>query len=96
MDPGQRRSADIDGEAGADHSAPGKDQLIVVVNPDEQHLSRHLQISPQEIEEFLDALPRVKREDTLGCILLRVDTSDEATRLVNELKALFEIASTGV
>ncbi len=72
---------------------PKPEEVVVVVNTGKDHLSRLLELSPDEIEEFLGSLPRVTRKEHKGCLLLRAANTHEASQLVNEIKALKEVAS---
>jgi len=74
---------------------PESTEVIVVLNMGSDHLARFLRLSSQEIEEFLGSLPRVTRKEHKGCLLLRAASVQEATQLVNELRALREVASMG-
>ncbi len=74
---------------------PESKEVVVVVNTGQDHLAKHLRLSSEEIEEFLSSLPRVTRKEHKGCLLLRAATTHEATQLVNELKALREVALMG-
>lgn len=75
---------------------PKPDEVIVVVNTGADHLAGYLRLSSEEIEEFLASLPRVQRKEHRGALLLRATTINEAEQLVNELRALREVAGTGV
>jgi hypothetical protein len=74
---------------------PGKDQVIVALNPGMKHMSRYLSIPPDEIREFLSSLPTADRSDDRGCILLLAANVEAGTQITNELKALRDIAQTG-
>ncbi|MBN2537047.1 hypothetical protein JXB37_02080, partial [candidate division WOR-3 bacterium] len=75
---------------------PKKPEVVVVVNTGHDFLAGYLNLSPEEIEEFLNSLPRVQRKEHKGCLLLRAVNVQEADQLVNELRALREVAQTGV
>lgn len=75
---------------------PKKPEVVVVVNTGHNFLAGYLNLSPEEIEEFLNSLPRVQRKEHKGCLLLRASNVQEADQLVNELRALCEVAQTGV
>ncbi len=75
---------------------PGKDEVIVVVNTGSEFLAGYLGIPPREVEEFLGSLPRAERKEHKGCLLLRANTTYEATQLVNELRALKEVSAGGI
>jgi len=75
---------------------PKPKEVIVVVNTSYSHLASYLRLKPEEIEDFLGSLPRTQRKEHRGCMLLRAAGVHEALQLVNELKALKEIASSGV
>ncbi len=76
--------------------SPKPEEVIVVVKTGMGHLANYLALSPEEVEEFLSSLPRVQRKEHKGCLLLRAASIYEAGQLVNELKALKEVAQTGV
>ncbi|MFO7637796.1 MAG: hypothetical protein R6X14_00605 [bacterium] len=75
---------------------PKPDEVVVVVNIGLDHLAGYLRLSSEEIEEFLGSLPRVRRKEHRGAVLLRASNVQEAEQLVNELRALKEVAGTGV
>ncbi|HDQ99007.1 MAG TPA: hypothetical protein ENN51_01780 [candidate division WOR-3 bacterium] len=75
---------------------PRPDEVIVVVNTGMEHLAGYLRLSSEEIEDFLASLPRVQRKEHRGALLLKASTINEAEQLVNELRALKEVAGTGV
>ncbi|MEO0086430.1 MAG: hypothetical protein ABIK37_07360 [candidate division WOR-3 bacterium] len=75
---------------------PSKDEVIVVVNTGPEFLAGYLKIPPREVEEFLGSLPRAERKEHKGCLLLRANTTYEATQLVNELKALKAVSTGGI
>jgi hypothetical protein len=75
---------------------PTKEEVIVVVNTSSDFLGGYLNIPPHDIEEFLGSLPRVERKEHKGCLLLRAGNVSEAMQLVNELKALKEVAAGGI
>jgi hypothetical protein len=75
---------------------PKKPEVVVVVNTGHDFLAGYLSLSSEEIEEFLSSLPRVQRKEHKGCLLLRASNIHEADQLINELRALREVAQTGV
>ncbi len=75
---------------------PKPDEVIVVVNTGQDFFAGYLSLTPEEIEEFLESLPRVQRKEHRGCVLLRASNIHESEQLVNELRALREVAKTGV
>jgi len=75
---------------------PKPEEAIVVIRTGAEHLAGYLKIAPGEIGEFLASLPRVENKENEGCVLLRASTTQEASQLVNELKALKEVAQSGV
>ncbi len=75
---------------------PKPDEVIVVVNISSEHLAGYLRVTPEEIADFLSSLPREERREHKGCILLRASNVGEAHQIVNELKALKEVASGGI
>ncbi len=75
---------------------PDPEEVIVVVRTVQEHMAGWLNITPQEIEEFLASLPRKENKEHTGCLLLRATSTYEATQMVNELKALKEVAQSGV
>jgi len=75
---------------------PKEGEVVVVVNTSHDYLAGYLNLSSEEIEEFLDSLPRVQRKEHKGCLLLRASNIHEADQLVNEMRALREVAETGV
>jgi len=74
---------------------PKPDEVIVVVNTGRAHMAGFLGVAPQEIEEFLSALPRIEQKEHKGTILLRAASIDEADQIVGELRALKEATSPG-
>jgi hypothetical protein len=75
---------------------PKEGEVVVVVNTSHDYLAGYLNLGSEEIEEFLDSLPRVQRKEHKGCLLLRASNIHEADQLVNEMRALREVAETGV
>ncbi len=75
---------------------PKPDEVVVVVNTGQDFFAGYLSLTPEEIEEFLESLPRIQRKEHRGCVLLRASNIHEAEQLVNELRALREVAKTGV
>jgi hypothetical protein len=71
---------------------PQNEEVIVVIRTGQEFLAAYLRISPTEAEDFLGSLPRVERKEHKGALLLRAASVHEATQLVNELRALKEIA----
>lgn len=74
---------------------PQNEEVIVVVRTGPEFLAGYLHITPAEAEDFLGSLPRVERKEHKGALLLRAASVHEATQLVNELRALKEIAGGG-
>jgi hypothetical protein len=74
---------------------PSPDEVIVIVNTGQEFLPAYLHSAPAEIEDFLGSLPRVEKKERKGNLLLRATNTHEATQLVNELRALKEIAGIG-
>jgi len=75
---------------------PGPEEVVVVVRTGQEHVAGWLNITQQEIEEFLASLPRMENKETPGALLLKATNTHEATQMVNELKALKEVAQSGV
>ena len=75
---------------------PKPDEVVVVVNTGPDFFAGYLNLTPEEIEEFLESLPRVQRKEHRGCVLLRASNIHESEQLANELHALREVARTGV
>jgi hypothetical protein len=71
---------------------PKKPEVVVVVNTGPDYMAGYLNLSPEEIEDFLSSLPRVQRKEHKGCLLLRASNVQEADQLVNELRALRAVA----
>jgi len=74
---------------------PKPEEAIVVVNTGPEHMAGLLNIAPKELEEFLGSLPRAGRKEHKGSLLLRAANTSEAAQIVNELRALKEVTSTG-
>lgn len=74
--------------------APGREEVIVVVRTD--LVGVWLKTKPQDIEDFLSSLRRAQRKEHKGAMLLLVTSGNEATQVVNELKALKELASSAI
>ncbi len=72
--------------------APGKEEVIVVVRCD--LLGAWLKTAPEEIADFLGSLRRAQRKEHKGAVLLLATGANDATQIVNELKALKELASS--
>lgn len=70
-----------------------EEEVIVVVRTSREHLAGFLGMKQQEVEDFLSSLPREQRKERKGALLLRASNPFEASQLVNELKALKEIAT---
>lgn len=70
-----------------------EEEVIVVVRTSREHLAGFLGMKQQEVEDFLSSLPREQRKERKGAILLRASNPFEAGQLVNELKALKEVAA---
>ncbi|MFO7675737.1 MAG: hypothetical protein R6X12_05440 [bacterium] len=75
---------------------PKPEEVVVVVDTGADQLAGFLKLSPEEIQEFLDSLPRVQRKENRGALLLLASSLHEAEQLVNELRALKEVAVSGV
>lgn len=73
---------------------PSEHEVFVVVRTSREHLAGFLGMKQQEVEDFLGSLPREPRKERKGALLLRASNAFEANQLVNELKALREVAST--
>jgi hypothetical protein len=74
--------------------APGREEVIVVVRTDP--VGAWLKTKAQDIEDFLSSLRRAQRKEHKGAMLLLVTSGNEATQVVNELKALKELASSAI
>ncbi len=75
---------------------PKPDEVIVVVNAGPAHMGAFLNIQATEVEEFLSSLPRAEQDEHKGTILLRAANLYEATRVVNELRALKEVTTGSI
>lgn len=73
---------------------PGRDEVIVVVRSD--LLGGWLDTPANEIEDFLGSLRRAQRKEHKGAVLLLATSVNEAGQIVNELKALKELAASGL
>jgi hypothetical protein len=71
-----------------------EEEVIVVVRTAREHFAGFLGMKQQEVEDFLNSLPREQRKERKGALLLRASNVYEANQLLNELKALKEIAQT--
>lgn len=74
--------------------APAKDEVIVVVRAD--LLGAWFQTAPEEIVDFLASLRRAQRKEHKGAVLLLATSVNDASQMVNELKALKELASSSL
>jgi hypothetical protein len=73
---------------------PTPEEVLVVVRTVREHLAGFIGMKQQEVEDFLSSLPREQRKERKGAVLLRASNVFEANQLVNELKALKEVAQT--
>ncbi len=72
--------------------SPGPDEVVVVVRT--ELLGAWLKTAPEEIADFLGSLRRAQRKEHKGAVLLLATSLNDAGQIVNELKALKELASS--
>jgi hypothetical protein len=75
---------------------PRPDEVIVAVDTGPTHLGGLLNLSPVDVAEFLNSLPRAQQKEHKSTILLRAASLHEADQIVSELRALREVTAGSV